>query len=140
YPASISFSDDGRWTVIMVAQGWDRTAVFLRDGAGGFRPIFEGIANELHAWFAGERLLGLTNFGAPRYRLVEIDPTRPDPASWNELIGESEHVLGAAVVTSDRLAVHHLVDCHSRVSLHRPDGTFERRLDLPPFCSVTGLG
>ena len=140
YPASISFSDDGRWTVIVVAQGWDRTAVFLREGSGGFRPIFEEIPNELHAWFAGDRLLALTNFGAPRYRLVEIDPARPDPASWVELVPEAEHVLTAAVATSDRLAVHHLVDCHSRVSLHQPDGTFERPVDLPPFSSVTGLG
>jgi prolyl oligopeptidase len=140
YPASISFSDGRRWTVIVVAQGWDRTAVFLRDGQEGFRAIFEGVPSELHAWFAGERLFGLTNFEAPRYRLVEIDPARPDPSAWQDLVPESGHVLTAAVATSDRLVVHHLVSCHSRVSLHRPDGAFERHADLPPFSSVTGLG
>jgi prolyl oligopeptidase len=140
YPASISFSYGGRWTAIVVAQGWDRTAVFLRDGGGEFRPIFDGVSKELHAWFAGERLFAITNFGAPRYRLVEIDPARPDPSAWRDLVPESEHVLTAAVATADRLAVHHLVNCHSRVSLHRPDGTFDCYADLPPFSSVTGLG
>jgi prolyl oligopeptidase len=140
YPASISFSGDGRWTVIVVSQGWDRTAVFLRDGAGRFNSIFEGIPSELHAWFAGERLLAVTNFGAPRYRLVEIDPTRPQSDRWHDLVPESEHVLSGAVLTGDRIAVHHLVNCHSRVSLYRSEGAFESHADLPPFSSVTGLG
>ena len=140
YPASLSFSADGRWTVVVVAQGWDRTAVFLREGAGEFRPIFEGIPNELHAWFSGQRLLAQTNLGAPRYRLVEIDPGRPDPGSWRDLVPESKHVLTAAVATSERLVVHHLVDCRSRVSVHLPDGTFEREAELPSFSSLTGLG
>ncbi|HKF79172.1 MAG TPA: prolyl oligopeptidase family serine peptidase [Candidatus Dormibacteraeota bacterium] len=139
-PSIISLSDDGRWTVITVSQGWDRTSVFLRDGGGEFRPIFEGVAEKLHAWFARDRLLAITNAGAPNFRLVEIDPSHPDPEAWLEVVAESEHVLLDVEVTATSLAVHQLVDACSRVSLHRRDGTFERTLDLPPLSTATGLG
>jgi prolyl oligopeptidase len=139
-PSLLSISPDGRWTVVTVAQGSDRTAVFLADGPGEFRPFFEGRREKLWAEFAGPRLIGLTNAGAPRFRLVEIDPERPEPAAWRDLVPESRHTLVDAVVTADRIAVHHLVDACSLVSLLRQDGTFERTLELLPFCTVTGLG
>src|SRR6202022_2385693 len=88
----------------------------------------------------GDRLLGLTNLGAPRYRLVEIDPEQPAPEAWRDLIPESEHVLTTVAVTEDRIAAHHLVDACSRVSLHHLDGVFERPVELPPYPSVTGFG
>ncbi|HEY7199232.1 MAG TPA: prolyl oligopeptidase family serine peptidase [Candidatus Dormibacteraeota bacterium] len=141
-PAEVSISDDGRWTAITVQHGWNRTSVFLRDAAsgGGFVPIFEGREEKLYASFAGHRLIAVTNVGAPRFRLVEIDPAHPEPERWTDLVPESEHVLVEAVVTSERLVAHHLADVSSRVTLHHPDGTPDREVALPPLSAVTGLG
>jgi prolyl oligopeptidase len=139
-PAVVSISDDGRWTIVTVSHGWTRTSVYLREGGGPFVPIFEGQDERAVLWFSGNRLLGLTNVAAPRFRLVEVDPARPGRDAWTDVIPESEHVLVDVVVTEDRLAAHHLVDACSRVSLHARDGTFERTVDLPPFSTVTALG
>jgi prolyl oligopeptidase len=140
YPEAISFSSDGRWSVIVVAQGWDRTAVYLRGGEGEFRPIFEGPASEVHAWFSGDRLLALTNYQAPNYRLVEIDPERWQPELWRDLVLESEQVLVAAAAGDRRLLVHHLVDASSRVTCRDLDGGDPVEVALPRFSTVTGLG
>jgi prolyl oligopeptidase len=139
-PVVVSISDDGRWTVITVSHGWTRTSVFLREGQGPFEPVFEGEDERAVLWFAGRRLLGLTNLAAPRFRLVEVDPARPGPDAWTDVVPESEHVLVDVVVTADRLAAHHLVDASSRVSLHAPDGALQRTVDLPPFSTVTAMG
>ena len=139
-PSQVSISDDGRWTAVTVSQGWNRTSVFLRDGAGAFVPIFEGREEKLYAWFSRDRLLAITNLGAPRFRLVEIDPAHPEPRRWTELVPESEHVMVDAAATADRLVLHHLVDACSRVSVHRLDGAFERAVELPPLCTVPGVG
>src|SRR5262249_49420443 len=136
----ISISDDGRWTVITVSHGWNRTSVHLRDGAGEFVPFFDGPDEKAFAWFAGDRLVALTNAGAPRFRLVEIDPARPRAANWRDVIPESEHVLVDVAVTADRLAAHHLGGPSSRVSLHAPGGALERPIDLPPLRSRAALG
>jgi prolyl oligopeptidase len=140
FPESISFSPDGRWTVLVLAQGWDRTSVFLRKRAGDFRPIFEGPRNEVHAWFAGDRLLALTNLAAPNYRLVQVDPERWQPEHWLDLVPESQHVLVQAAVGKHLLLVHHLVDASSRVTLCRLGGGRVREIRLPAFSTATGLG
>jgi prolyl oligopeptidase len=140
FPSSISFSHDGRWTVIVIEQGWDRTSVFLRESGGDFQPMFEGPASELHAWFAEDRLVALTNFGAPNYRLVEIDPERWQPASWADLVPACEQVLVGAAVGQGVLLAHHLVDACSRVTVLPLAGGPARELELPPFSTVTGLG
>jgi prolyl oligopeptidase len=139
-PMVVSISEDGRWTIITMSHGWTRTSVFLRDGRGPFVPIFEGRDERAVLWFSGDRLLGLTNVDAPRFRLVEVDAARPAREAWIDVIPESEHVLVDVVVTDRQLAAHHLVDACSRVSLHALDGAFERTVDLPPFSTVTALG
>ena len=140
FPASITFSRDGRWTLIVVAQGWDRTSVFLREGTGEFLPIFEGPDKEVHAWFAGDLLLALTNLEAPNYRLVQIDPEAWQPEHWKDLVPASEHVL-VDVAAGDRvMLVHHLVDATSSVTVRSLEGADRLAVRLPPFSTVTGLG
>jgi prolyl oligopeptidase len=141
YPVGLSCSEDGRWTALTVAQGWSRTAGFLRRGEGEFQPIFEGPDKELLMDFAGNRLLGRTNLDAPNYRLVEIDPLRPEPEAWRDLVPEaSDRVLLGAAATRDHILVHHLVDACSVVSEHLPDGAFQRELSIPAKSTVTFIG
>ncbi len=140
FPASLSMTDDGGWTVLTVAQGWDRTAVFLRSGQGPFQPIFEGLPSELHAWFSGGRLLGHTNHLAANYRLVEIDPRRPSADSWRDLVAEGEHVLAGATATAGALYVEHLVDAASEVRRHGLDGSPGEPIELPRPATVTAAG
>lgn len=140
YPGGISFSADGRWTVVNVSKGWAESAVALRDGDGTFRVICELPETYAWAWFAGDRLLAVTDLDAPNSRLVEIDPLDPAHERWRTIIPESEHVLVDARATADRLLVHHLVSCASRVSIHAPDGTPTGEVPLPPLSTVTGIG
>lgn len=139
-PGPISISASGRWTAISVSKGWTGAAVFLRDGEGEFRPIFEDPDAKAQAWFAQDRLLALTNVEAPNFRLVEIDPEQPDPASWHDVVPHSDHALMEVAVTASRLAAHHLVDACSRVSLLRSDGTPQEELSTGSFTTVTALG
>ncbi|TMC08445.1 MAG: S9 family peptidase [Chloroflexi bacterium] len=102
--------------------------------------VFRGRDEAVHAWFSGDRLLALTNAGAPNWRCVVIDPERPGREHWTDLVPETEHVLLDLEASSDRLLVHHLVEACSWVSVHGLDGTFEGIVDLPPLATVTGLG
>lgn len=140
FPGLIGFSADRRWTVLTVMQGWSRTAVFLRDGAGEFVPIFEGVDKEVYPYFAGDRLLARTNLEAPNYRLVEIDPLRPSADAWRTIVAESDHPLEDFAVARGGLLVHLLADACSVLHLHGLDGRFARDLAIPPLSTVTGLG
>lgn len=143
-PGVISFSKDGRWTVVTVSKGWERSAMFLRDGDGPFEPIFTGTwrgkPHNAYASFVGDRLIAQTDVDAPNGRLVEIDPARPEPASWRDVIPESEHVLQGAAFTASGLVVHHLVDAASRLGLHDLEGRRLGDIALPGHCTVAGIG
>ncbi|HLQ60773.1 MAG TPA: prolyl oligopeptidase family serine peptidase [Candidatus Acidoferrales bacterium] len=134
FPGPVTVSADGRWTALTVHAGWDRSAVFLRDGEGAFRPVIEGPEAVTSAWFAGRQLLALTNLDAPNWRLCEIDPSEPDPARWRDLVPESEHVLVDAVLSSEGVYAHHLVGACSRVT--PPSGG---AVELPAFSTVTAM-
>lgn len=140
FPARLSISEDGAWCVLTVSQGTLRTAVFLGPPEGPLRPVFEGVDAHLDAWFAGDRLYGLTDLGSPNQRLVEIDPAHPGPETWRDLIADSDQVLVEVAVTSDRLVAHRLARACSRLSVHRLDGEFEREVEVPEFSTVTGVG
>ena len=139
-PGLLSFSRDGRWSVITVSKGWERTAVYLRERDGAFRLVFDGERNNVYARFVGDRLIADTDVDAPNGRLVEIDPQRPEPGAWRDLVAESEHVLQGASFTTWGIVAHHLVDAASRLSIRDPDGGGSRAVDLPPHCTVAGVG
>lgn len=140
FPAMLSISRSGHWTVVVVAHGWQRTSVHLRRDGGPFTSIFDGPENLLEPWFAGERLLALTNLDAPRFRLVEIDPARPASDNWTTLMPESEATLVGAAVHRDGLVVEHLRDVSSVVTLCDQGGRPLREVALPPHSTVTGIG
>jgi prolyl oligopeptidase len=140
FPASLSISGDGRWTVLTIVTGTDRTAVLLRRDQGEFRAVFDGPPHQLVPSFAGDRLLALTNVEAPNYRLVEIDPERPDPEHWRDLIPEGDDVLVWAVVARGGIAAHRMRAGRSRVEVHELDGRHRHSVPIPEFCSVTGMG
>ena len=140
YPGPLSISPDGRWTVVNISRGWAESAIALRDGDGEFRVVFEVEGAHATAWFAGDRLLALTDLDAPNSRLVEIDPADPAPERWRTLVAETEHALVDARATAEALLVHRLVDCRSRLTIHDLDGTPRHEVALPDFATVTGLG
>ncbi|MBO0703452.1 MAG: prolyl oligopeptidase family serine peptidase, partial [Candidatus Dormibacteraeota bacterium] len=140
YPEMLSVSRSGRWTVVVVAHGWQRTSVHVRQEDGPFTAVFDGPENLVEAWFAGDRLLALTNLDAPRFRLVEIDPADPAPERWTTLVPEDAATLVGAAVHRDGLVVQHLRDVSSVITLCAPDGTPRREVPLPPHSTVTGLG
>jgi prolyl oligopeptidase len=141
HAADLAVADDGRWAAATFRLGSDRAAVLLRGRDGPFRVVFDEPGARLHVLPApGGRLLGLTDFRAPNWRLVEVDPERPGPSRWRELVPESEDVIQGFAVAAERILVYRLVEASSRVSVHRPDGGLERWLPLPELCTVTHLG
>ena len=138
FPIGLSVSADGRWTVLTLGCGTLRTAVFLRRGDSPFAPIFDGPEERLEPWFAGDRLLALTNLEAPNWRLVEVDPAHPEPERWRALIPEGDDVLVGAAVTKRALVAHRMRAGRSRVEVHDADAHYA--VPVPPFCTVLGMG
>ncbi|HEY7360897.1 MAG TPA: prolyl oligopeptidase family serine peptidase, partial [Streptosporangiaceae bacterium] len=92
----VSVSWDGRWLAITAAQGTSpRNDVWLADlaasspAAPALRAVQQGVDARTSARVGRDgRMYVLTDAGAPRGRLAVADPGHPDPAGWQDLIGE----------------------------------------------------
>ncbi len=128
----ISRSTGGRYLLLIANQGWNRGDVYVQEeGQTEFTPIATGEDALFWGQIVDRTLFLLTNYRAPRYRVVAVDLTDPKPSSWREVIPENEEMtLQVMRVSGGRLLVAGLVDASSRLSIHEVDGT--RVMDVDP--------
>jgi prolyl oligopeptidase len=138
----VAISRDGSWLLVHAHQGWAKTILFVHDldGDGGFRSVGE----EHKAIFLGEigggRLYVLTNWDAPNWRVLELDPATLDLGDARTVVGEREGaVITETALVGGRLVTHELEDASSRIRAYTlPGGAIEREVELPDLGSVKG--
>jgi prolyl oligopeptidase len=137
-------TEDGRYLVINVSEGYDANGVYYRDlgapSASVFRLLDEWDALYTFVGNDGPVFFFLTNRDAPRYRLVAIDLRDPDPDQWTEIIPEAEETLEAASFVGGSFVARYLKDASSFVRVFSPEGEIVRDLELPGIGTVIGFG
>ncbi|MCA9709750.1 MAG: S9 family peptidase, partial [Myxococcales bacterium] len=130
--------DRGRTWVLSLSRGFSATDLYVRDaeGEGPWRPLLTGQAALASVDVVDGRFFVLTNAGAPRYRVVEIDPRQPDPAHWREVIPERPDTLEAADVAGGLLLLRYLWRASSGLELRTLDGRLVAEIPLDGPASV----
>jgi prolyl oligopeptidase len=132
-------SDNGRY--LMIGSGYrtastrsgDRNDLYFQqlDPEGVIIPI----ADDLDAWSfgfdAGDAFLMLTNWQAPKRRVIRVEFANPSRENWREIIPEGPSTIESVSRLGGKLVVTYLEDVRSRVRVFEPDGTFVRELELP---------
>jgi prolyl oligopeptidase len=142
YWPGVGISPDGRWLLINVARTFDQTDLYLRDlGSGGpLVPVAENLPASFEGQIAHGRLFLRTNLDAPTYRLYQVDPERPDRASWREIIApRPDAVLEGITITQDALALSYLERASSRLRLTDLEGRPGQEIVLPALGSLFGV-
>ena len=138
----IDLSADGRWLTAVVFEGWAKTDLLISDRKAP-NPAFTPVAAGLDAIFTGgvvhDVLYVRTNFEAPRYRLLAIDPARPERASWKTLIPQGEAVLDDARVVGSTIVARLMQQASSRVVLFDRDGRRVKEIALPALGTVEAI-
>ncbi|MBA3336378.1 MAG: S9 family peptidase [Chloroflexia bacterium] len=140
----LRISPNGHWLVIIAHDGWARSDCYLRDLRNAGKPIVT-IAEGIDALFdtphfAGDALLIRTNWEAPNYRIMRINPSEPDPSYWEVAVTERPNraienfsVTLAGIVTIDVEAAI------SRLCVHSDNWGNQHDLRLPGLGTVTGI-
>ena len=81
-----------------------------------------------------------TDLGAPRGRIVAIDPAAPARARWRELVPESEEAIQGADEVGGELIVQYLRDASAHVRLFDTTGKALGDVALPGIGSAAGFG
>ena len=139
---NLNLSEDGRWLLIDVSQGWTKTELYLADLKAGTLPV--RITEGKEALYSGDFLNGkiyiTTNEDAPRYRVLVTDAANPGRENWKEIIPQTEAVLKGAAVFGRKLFAQYEHNASSQLKLFDLGGKKLEDIALPTIGSVFGSG
>lgn len=101
-------------------------------------PTFE--AETLPVTVRGGLFYLITDYKAPKRRLVAVDPKNPSPENWVDVLPEKENTLTDAAPTADRLVATYLKDAAHEASFFDYDGKKLGAFDLPTLGVVSFSG
>lgn len=138
----VDISNDDRWLLITVEQGWSKTELYLKDLKADTAPI--RITEGKEFLYGGEIVNGkifiTTNEDAPRYRELVADAASPGRANWKGIIPETDAVLQGASVVNGLLLAQYEKNATSELKLFSMDGKMLGGIELPAIGSVFALG
>jgi prolyl oligopeptidase len=142
-------TDDGRYAVLQVWLGTDRrNRVYYLDLKDAKHPRVQGdVVRLLDDFDASYSFVGndgpvfyfLTDFDAPRKRVIAIDTGHPERTRWRELIPQGQDVLEGVQLIHDTFVTHYMHDASSRLRLFALDGRMLKDLDLPTLGTVGSI-
>ena len=135
-------SRDGHWLIAAIQHGWNSTDLYVRDlrkHQTGWTPLVEGVdaSFEIDAW--RDRFYITTDDGAPRKRVLKVDPAHLDRASWKEIVAQSDATLQHTSIVGEHLVLTYLRNAATEVEIHDLNGALVRKVDLPPLGSSGGI-
>lgn len=138
-----SLSDDGKYLLLTVSHGWNRTDLFVRrDDIPGaeFIPIVEGEDAIFYGRIIGETLYMVTNLKAPRYKVVAVDINNPAMENWKTIIPESDDLtIDRVEFAKGHLIISGLKHAISHLHIYTLNGQHVREVPLPTLGTVTGI-
>jgi len=139
---NVDLSNDGRWLIISVEQGWTKSELYLQDLRSGNPAvrITEGKNFLYNGQIYNGKIFITTNEDAPRYRMFVVEAAEPARASWKEIIPQSDAILQGAAIVSGMLLAQYEKNASSQLEFFDTKGQAQGDVKLPQIGTVTGIG
>jgi len=139
---TVSLSEDDRWLLITVFEGWTKAEMYLQDLASKNPPVeITTGKNFLYGADIFQGKLYITsNEDAPHYRVFVAEATHAKRDNWKELIPQAEAVLQGASVTGGKLFAQYEHNATAELKLFALDGEKLDDIQLPAIGDVPSIG
>lgn len=112
----------------------------LDKGESEFKQIAQGFDYEYGMIDDyNDKLIVLTTNNAPKYKLVLIDPEKPEEKNWVTIIPESSEVLQGVSYIGGKLIAEYIKDACSKAYIYTLDGKQEGEVQFPCIGSASGF-
>jgi len=101
--------------------------------ASGFRNDYTVVDN------VDGKIYVLTNWKAPKSRLMQIDPAQPSRENWKEILPETENVLESVNIIGGKIIAEYMIDASNHVYAFDLAGKKQYEVKLPTLGSVTSI-
>ncbi len=110
-------------------------------GTGGGPEGFIAMTSDMDFQYSvfdtdGSTIYIITNWKAPKYRIMTAEASKPQISNWKELVPEGEFVLEGAQFAGDRLLLSYNQDASTHAYLHAKDGSRICEIALPSVGSA----
>jgi len=133
-------TEDERFLIISFTEGTNNNGFFVKDLAGQ-SVDFISIVDDLNNNYGvvdniGDKLVVLTDYKAPNYKLILIDPKNPARENWKDLIPEKKDVLQSVQIIGEKFIAVYMQDASQHAYIYDLKGTLETEIKLPALGSV----
>lgn len=143
YIAGASVSDDGRYLVLSTEYGTssEKNEVYLADLTGDkkIRPLVNDVEARFDAQTIGDKVYVLTNWKAPKWRLMSADLTNPGIDNWTEIVPESSNPIESFSPVGGKLCVSYLENVASKIKVFDTLGKPLSEVSLPTLGSASSI-
>ena len=135
---SAEVTDDKRFLVFAISEGTKGNASVVKNlSTGKLIPLMEQYEYDFHVVDnIDNNLYVLTNFKAPKYRLLQINVNRPDEKYWKEIIPEGDNVLVSIHLVGGKIVASFMKDARSEVKVYDYEGVYNYTIELPGIGSA----
>lgn len=130
---SAGVSHDKKVLIISVTESTTGNALYAMDlKTKSLQKIVPGFDNDFYVMHAADNKFWVyTNWQAPKYQLVQIDLSKPAKDNWKVIVPENDNVLTTVKFMGGKLLLEYMEDAKSQAYVFDPDGTVQKKLDLP---------
>ncbi|WP_337866534.1 prolyl oligopeptidase family serine peptidase [Ignavibacterium sp.] len=133
-------TDDERFLIIGFSEGTNNNGLIVKDLSNS-QSEFITIVDDLNNNYGvvdnvGDKILVLTDYKAPKYRLILIDPTNPSRENWKNVIPETDNVLQSVSIIGEKIVATYMQVASHHVYLFNLDGKPEGEIKLPALGTV----
>lgn len=127
-----SLSDDGRYLLIDIVHGWTSNDVYLKDVAhnGPLETVVKGLDARFDVEIGGNRLFVLTDWKAPRGRILAGDTDHPGFEHWKELIPQGKDTIEGFSAAGGKLFVRYLENAVPQIRVFDAQGKAQGKIDF----------
>ena len=138
-----SVTDDKRFLLVSKSRGTSGNALEIKDlnkKDAAFVSLMDSYGSEFNpVENEGDDIYVLTNYKAPKYRLIRINTNQPEEANWMDIIPEKKDVLESVVMIGGKLVVNYMTDAHSKTEVYSYDGVLDHEVQLPGIGTVSAF-
>lgn len=86
-----------------------------------------------------DKLIVLTNYNAPKYKLVRINVNSLDIGNWVDILPEKKDVLESCELANGKIVASYLVDASNKLEVYNLKGDLEEEIALPTLGTVGAI-
>ncbi len=139
---SVGVSDDDKYLILSVTESTSGNALYVKnlEKDGKVQKLVETFDTDYMAVdHIDGKLLVMTNYQAPNYKLIAIDLKNPAKENWKDVIPEKKSVLKGIHLVGGKMIASYIKDAHSQIEVYSTKGEYQYDIELPVLGTVSGF-